>query len=259
MDFEEYLEQHVLYTVEPERINNLTAKKVLNEYIKKSGKLPKNLNEFIEDLLFTYFEIEDANDKKLFDDILNSYNSNYQFTIANAIYYLLGKKKELKPLNINPLLWPGVIDIQKENNKYIVETILGNIEVYKANKIFSNTDSSHIFKRELMGQCYNRTYEFLKQNRDYNAVLSYEPNFFYGGHYHAYLEKNSQVLDIAANAYYKTKEFSDKILCGKVIKKLSYEETEEKFKELQYETPEFENYNKLHVLALYYERKNAYK
>lgn len=88
-------------------------------------------------------------------------------------------------------MWPGVKNIEKSESKYILETILGTIEVYQASKIFMHSPSYPIFNKTLMGQCYERIYDFLKENNDYKVALQYMLNFFYGGHYHTYLEKTN--------------------------------------------------------------------
>ncbi len=45
--------------------------------------------------------------------------------------------------------------------------------------------------------CYLRTYDFISESDEYKAVLSYQPAVFNNGHYHAYLENDEAVLDIA--------------------------------------------------------------
>ena len=141
-------------------------------------------------------------------------------------------------------------------SKYILDTVLGDIEVFKASKLFSNSSSYHIFNKDLMGQCYERSYDFLKENRDYKAVLAYMPNFFYGGNYHAYLEKDEQVLDIASNAFYSSKESIDKIFCGETIAKLTWKQVQQKFEQIKSTTPNINSRQKLLTLTLYYDNKN---
>lgn len=258
MTYEDFLKQEELRETQPNFKENSVAMSVLLEYLEKSSthKFPyQNTLNFIESLLYNYFLIKGTPDEKILTEILEQYDFNYSISIHNAIYYLLGKKDELAGNDINPLSWPGINNIKKTQSQYRLDTILGTIDVQKASQLFSNSKSSHIFYKKLMGQCYARTYDFLKENRDYHAVLAYMPNFFYGGHYHAYLEKNSQILDIAANAYYESKEKADKILCGEIIKKLSYEEVEELIEKLERTAPEIKHKHKLHVLALYYDKK----
>ena len=176
-------------------------------------------------------------------------------SIHNAIYYLLATDREYDN-TIDPLLWPGINDIKRDESKYILSTILGTIEVYKASEILSDSKSYHIFEKDLMGKCYERTYDFLRENNDYRAVLSYMPNFFYGGHYHAYLEKDNEVLDIASNALYYSGQSINKILCGEILAKLTYKQVKQKFNRIKNTTPNIGSENKLLTLALYYDRKN---
>ena len=176
-------------------------------------------------------------------------------SIHNAIYYLLATDREYDN-TIDPLLWPGINDIKRNESKYILSTILGTIEVYKASEILSDSKSYHIFEKDLMGQCYERTYDFLRENNDYRVVLSYMPNFFYGGHYHAYLEKDNEVLDIASNALYYSEQSINKILCGETLSKLTYKQLKQKFNTIKNTIPNIGSKNKLLTLALYYDRKN---
>ena len=176
-------------------------------------------------------------------------------SIHNAIYYLLATERECAD-SVNPASWPGINDIKMLESKYILDTVLGNIEVFKASKLFSDSLSYHIFNKELMGQCYERTYDFLRENRDYQAVLAYMPNFFFGGNYHAYLEKDGRVLDIASNAFYSSKESIDKIFCGEVIAKLTWKQVQQKFEQIKNTTSNISSRQKLLTLTLYYDNKN---
>ncbi len=135
----------------------------------------------------------------------------------------------------------------------MLETILGTIEVYKASDVLSKSKSIHIFDKPLNGQCYKKTYDFIKENHDYRAVLSYLPNFFYRGHYHAYLEKGSTILDIAANALYTSSNSANKILRGETLARLSYQQIKQKHKVLKMHAKELDSQQKLLNLALYYD------
>ena len=110
-----------------------------------------------------------------------------------------------------------------------------------------------------MGKCYRRSYDFVKEKQEnYDVVLSYMPNFFYGGHYHAYLESDDAILDIAGNSYYHPKEDASKILNGTIIRKLDYKKIEKDYKTLSSRMPElkFIDNPKLLTLALYYDYKD---
>ena len=84
----------------------------------------------------------------------------------------------------------------------------------KASDIFEKTPSKYIFDRPLTGFCYDRVYDFVEENMDYEAVLSYLPTYFGFGHYHVYLQKDDIILDIASNGYYVSKQYSEKVLYG---------------------------------------------
>ncbi len=257
MKYNDFCQQMELRERKPRRKDNLIAEEVISEYLKRTCKveLSDQGENSIEDLLYEYFSIKESVDEKVFLEVLDFYHFNYSMSIHNAIYYLLATKRDHID-GINPLLWPGVYDIKKDKSRYILDTTLGTVEVYQASDIFSNSKSFHIFKKDLTGQCYERSYDFLCENHDYQAVLSYMPNFFYGGHYHAYLEKGDEVLDIASNALYDSKESIDKILYGEVIAKLTYKEVQQKFNTLKNTIPNVSPKNKLLTLALYYDRAN---
>lgn len=254
---EEFKEQN------PSNMDYIIARKVLIEYFNTCSNQPYayiDTGNYIEDLLTNYFLLRGTADGKLLENIMRQFNFDYSMSIHNAIYYLLGQKRELIDLNYDPLLWPGVSKILATGSDYQIDTNLGTIKVSRASELFKNTPSAYIFDRDLMGRCYDRSYDFAKENWDkYRVVLSYMPNFFQGGHYHAYLENDYSILDIAANSFYRSKEDAKNILCGQIIKKLTYSEIEDDYSDLQREIPEIEVFssNKLRTLALYYDYKNT--
>lgn len=227
MKYEDFYRQIQLREKKPNLKNELIAKKVLLKLSKKDLPYPI-IEQFSESLLYNYFYLKGTEYEMEFNELLNLYKFNYSMSIHNAIYYLLATKNEYTNC-INPLKWPGVYEIYIIDSKYVLKTIMGEIEVYKASEQFSTINSRYIFDRKLMGKCYERTYDFVKENKDYQVILSYMPNFFCGGNYHAYLEKGNQVLDIASNALYSSKESISKIFRGEEIAKLSYHQIEKKF------------------------------
>lgn len=208
----------------------------------------------VEVLLFDYFKLKGTENGKLLEAIMKKHDFHYSNSIHNAIYYLLGKKSDLMDFTTDPMLWPGVNNISKNGNFYTLETELGRIELSKAAPKFLNTNSSYIFKKPLMGKCYSRTLEFVEKNKGSNAILSRQPNFFNGGHYHAYAEMKGEIIDLAANTFYDSKEFADKVLCGNVIAKLSFEEIQDTYKKL--DCPEIRDREKLYILTAFYDMKN---
>lgn len=255
MKYEDLCYQMEISERRPLQKNELIAKKAILEYLKQVNKDDMQLrtSNAMDNLLLEYFAKKETPDEKILLDILNEFNFNYSMSVHNAIYYLLSTEND-DYMSVNPLSWPGVYSIQKNDSKYKLETILGSIEVYKANEIL---DSS-VFDKQLMGQCYERTYDYIKENNQARAIISYMPNFFYGGHYHAYVKNEDSILDIAANALYYKKEYADKILCGDKLLELSYKQVKKKYQTIKHTTPQLSDKNKLLTLALYY-NKNTKK
>ena len=234
-------------------LSNQIAEKIIREY-KKVGPYININGTSTDGLLYNYFKLKKKGKNQTLDKILNRYNINYSSSINRAIYDLLNGEKN------RSLLWPGVISEEDDGLLYRLETSLGTIKVYKASAIFKNTKSSYIFKENLMNCCFARSLDFLYENRDYKAVLSYNNNILVGGYFHAYLEKDDITLDIAGNALYKSMKDKDKVLKGEVLAKLTYDEALDEFAKVLEEILDLDSDDdKLQVLALYYGKKKGIK
>jgi len=217
---------------------------------KNKHLLPLGYNEkFLISILLNYISLRKKSKEKEMELILNKYNFNYITSIKLAINILLNDfssntKKKVKYL-------PGIIDINKVNDLYIVETTLGEVYVKRAEKIIN----SDVFNKELRGMCYERTLDFLYEDTTYKAVMGYCPNYFNIGHFHAYLKKDNIILDIANNAlYFKyPKNFFDK-----TIAMFSLEEIKKEYEMLTRED-DYPKYYKLHTLGLYHTYKDNFK
>lgn len=211
-------------------------------------------------LLHQYALLSDVKKKQILENLLRENSFQYATSIREAIYFLLGKRRELwhyKHLLHNPSLYPGVYEISTRKNLYEMRTILGNIKVQKANRVFKR-DST--FQGRLVGCCFSKTHEFLFEHRDYQIVFAFQPNYFSEGSYHVYLERDGVVLDIASNAFYEDKASSEPLYSGNVLFKCSYDEALDIYRKLQQEMPEIMKTNDymLYTIALYYDyQKNA--
>ena len=255
----EYLYEHIPETLDKEGAFN-TLFTYLNNPSKPTFKY-KNTGDFFNDLIMNYIQLKNTENGKILEQSMIDCGFNYTMSIHNAIYYMLAQTQEIeksKFKQIKPTDWPGVKNYHNNKSTYVINTVYGDITVNKASEIFKNTKSDYIFKRNLLQRCWYRSYDFAKENPDYTIVLSYLPNFFSNGHYHAYLEKDNITLDIASNGFYESKSDSQKVLNGEIVKKLSFEEAEETYqtviKELNNDKATKE-YSKLHLLALYYKNK----
>ena len=163
-------------------------------------KLPYSDYEDIQDItdrfLVNYVELS----KYQKDDIalyLKKQNYNKQALLNEYIYDYL---------SVNPLVKiedvPIVNKVTTVDNKTILDTNIGKIKLGKASEYFKDTKSSYIFNKKLTGECFDRTLEFVKENEEYDAIVSYVPNIFVGGHYHAYAKCDDTIVDPASNAIY---------------------------------------------------------
>lgn len=226
-----------------------TARKVVMDYLYGYGNLSLVFEEprtNIEELYFMYFRLRNFHSEKSLEKIMQGYGYTYDNAIHEAIYNLLIREEDISAYcKLDPGLFPGIKRISRKIDggchKYTLDTKKGRVEVYQATEVFCDSKSSHIFKKDLIGNCYDRSLDFIKENKDFNVIISYLRNHFVKGHFHAYLERDEEILDIAGNAYYIAHEFSDRVLNGIKLLKLSYEEIEEfheKVKDTKIEVPE---------------------
>lgn len=160
-------------------------------------KLPyKELSSFAETFIYNYVELS----KYQKDDInlaLKQKNCNYHALLNECIYEVLGTNPLIKLEDV-----PFINKVTNNSNKMILETTVGTIRIGKASEYFKDTKSPYIFNKKLAGECFDRTLEFVRENEEYDAVVSYVPNIFVGGHYHAYAKCGDTIVDSASNAIY---------------------------------------------------------
>lgn len=254
MNYEDYYNLGALREKVPIKKDQKVSFEVLaNFFVATAEKsMLLEMNDPTTALFLEYAANKGTEKEKIFNQLLKDYNFNWQFSIHNAIYELLLTEKE-KNGKESPMNWPGINYIEGSNNCYILDTVLGDIEVYKASEILKNTPHYHIFKKKLSRMCYLRTYDFISESDEYKAVLFYQPAVFNNGHYHAYLENDEAVLDIAANALYYSKESATKVLTGEKLATLSYEQINQEFDSIKSIFPEEYAKDKLFTLTLYHD------
>ena len=255
MDYNDYCKQFYLREDLQLYKDLIIAARVLNKFFIKTSGVQMSLlklKEPLGNLFMEYAANKGTKNEEVFNELLKDNGFNWQFSIHSAIYDLLTLEEDSLE-GRTPLDWPGINNIEGNNNHYTLNTVLGDIEVYKASEIFKNTKHYHIFKKELAKNCYFRTYDFLSESDEYKAVLSHQPSAFHNGHYHSYLENDEAVLDIATNALYYSKESAAKVLTGEKLATLSYEQVNQEFASLKDSLPEECEENKLLTLTLYHD------
>lgn len=156
----------------------------------------KELSKLQDTFLYNYVELS----KYQKDDInlaLKQKNCNYHALLNECIYEVLGTNPLIKLEDV-----PFINKVTNNSNKMILETTVGTLRLGKASEYFKDTKSSYIFNKKLARECFDRTLEFVRENEEYDAIVSYIPNIFVGGHYHAYAKCGDTIVDPASNAIY---------------------------------------------------------
>lgn len=156
----------------------------------------KELTKLQDTFIYNYVELSKYQKDEV-SLLLKQKNCNQQALLNECIY---------EALSSNPLInikdVPLINKATNDKDKMILETTFGTIRLGKASEYFKDTKSSYIFNKKLTGECFDRTLEFVKENEEYDAIVSYVPNIFVGGHYHAYAKCNDTIVDSASNAIY---------------------------------------------------------
>lgn len=139
----------------------------------------------------------------------------------------------------------GEISLEVENKKLLLA---------KADTYFENTEIAGIFKKKLQKECFDRTLELVSIIKDSEAIVSYLPNLFVGGYYHAYLKcKNGILIDPASNLVMLNDE-AKQLLKGDIVFSLNNEQIIESLEQLKtVEQIELYERPKLLQLALFKE------
>ena len=156
----------------------------------------KELTKLQDTFIYNYVELSKYQKDEV-SLLLKQKNCNQQALLNECIY---------EALSSNPLInikdVPLINKATNDKDKMILETTVGTIRLGKASEYFKDTKSSCIFNKKLSGECFDRTLEFVRENEEYDAVVSYIPNIFVGGHYHAYAKCNDTIVDSASNTIY---------------------------------------------------------
>lgn len=142
--------------------------------------------------------------------------------LHESLYYFFDQEEKQYEDENALLRKPEVLRVEKKDS-YIIETRIGTIKVKNAKKHFGRELS--LFEKPLIGECFDRTLEFVKEKKDYKAVVSHLPNPFSGEHIHAYAKKEDEgiLVDPACNAIFYD-HTGDIIEKGNILFEQKYEE-----------------------------------
>lgn len=250
------------YEIAPEKIEDQIAQGILIKFYDLYHLDDVQMEPNMRNLLKTYVIIKGIHDEKaesLLTTLMEANDICYPYCIREATGRLMtNQNSHLNYLNLT--LLPGLKQISQDGELYRLDTKIGTLHIRKASDVFKNTNSSYIFERTLLQECYARIFDFLKQNQDtYRVVLSYLPTFFTTGYYHAFLTNGTEVLDIASNTFYQDKAEAEKMFHGNTLGVLSYEEVielEQKLLEQMYPNEKPHHKDRfLHLVAHYLHAK----
>lgn len=254
MNYNKFLKYDRINTKKCNDANNKIALIILKE-LQAQGHdvhLPWAESYALKYLMNYYLQVRTTD---LVNDLIalfSKYHINYSTTIVNGIYYLLDKTSRID-IGVDYSFWPGINEINKVNNEFILETKIGTIKVAQASQILR--DSEFILSDKLAGHCFARTFEFVRFNPEYKAVIVNTPYIFRDSYYHAYAANGKDVFDLAANAYFNDPESIEKLYKGEVIVEYSYPEIMRETRKLQRIVPNINNTTKLYNLAMYNDMK----
>ncbi len=209
-----------LYGASNEDTNYEENNRIAKEILKKIKLLFPNIHiketndSALANLIKYYFKIIETNEnyKIILDRILAQYKANKKLFILCMIQNLCMNSRF------------NTKRIKQKENSFEINLDQKKVLIQKANQVFSDPKYQTLWQKKLANQCFRRTYDFMKINPDYKAVLAYIPNYLAYGYYHAYLENESSLIDIARNIYFPKKEDGEYLLQGEILTKISLKE-----------------------------------
>ena len=99
-------------------------------------------------------------------------------------------------------LFPSCLSYQNKDNCYILDTVLGKIQVYYADQFFEGIDSY-----VLNNQCHASSFLFVHQFEDVSVSTALIDLPLGGKHYHSFVNYEDGVIDLAHNAYMSRRDY----------------------------------------------------
>lgn len=221
------------------------------EYQKYQNASWKTSNLQLLLTLYSYLIKDNIAYEPILDTLFHCFKFNTKESILCNISNLLHQDKI--PNNMGK----GTYSILKKEDYYELKTSLGLLKVQNARKVFLE-EWQFFMDKPLKEHCFHRAYDFVKANDSYQVVLSYLPSYLYKGYYHAYLENETSILDIARNAYFMEKEQVKEFYLGEEITRLYLDDILQWEKFLKQNVVGFEEsgYPTLGVLSWYLDYQN---
>ena len=137
----------------------------------------------------------------------------------------------------------------KNDNKYLLDIGTKHFEFSMASEYFKDLEVKEILNKKLEGECFDRTLDLVCCMDGVKAIVTYLPNIFAGGYYHAYIEcLDGKLVDPASNLVMLNDE-AKRLLEGNVILSMNKDEIKLGLEQLK-EVDGIEEYDRPKLLKL---------
>lgn len=216
-----------------------------------------NKNKMLE-LLKNFYYLCKKNNLEYYssNNIWDSFYINYNNLVDKGLYNDIKMFMNNKDANEIAFIYEYLHSIDGDNKNIKINNKLFKFE--NAKKYFDNTNLEKIFSKKLKGECFDRTLDIVSMLPGSRAIVTYLPNLFEGGYYHAYVKcSDNTIIDPASNMIIKD-DFTKELLNGKEIISMNYNEIKNAYQELLLSIDGIEEYDRplLLKLALYEELKS---
>lgn len=239
------LDEQYMYREENMKIANRNKTQEILKYFyvlsKRNGITYEVANDLWESLCVNYQNLCNHGLEKEIRQFMKSNNANKDAFIYEYIHILSDNANKEQVINEQT----GELSIEIENRKFLFA---------KADNYFKNTKAESIFKRKLEKECFDRTLDLVSIIENSEAVVSYLPNLFVGGYYHAYLKCPNGILVDPASNLVMLNENAKQLLDGDIVFSFNENQLEQQLKQLKtVERIELYDCPKLLQLALFKE------
>lgn len=193
-----------------------------------------NKNKMLEVLKYFYYlckknKIEYYSSNSIWD----SFYINYQNLVNINLYEDIRIFMKQKQANEMAFIYEYLHYINQNNELTNDNEIRKkHFKVENAKDYFKNTNLESIFSKKLEGECFDRTLDIVSKLQDSRAVVTYLPNLFQGGFYHAYVKCSDGSLINPASNFVIKDELTKQLLKGTEIISMTYEEIKNTYQEL---------------------------
>lgn len=219
--------------------------KLDEQYVYREENMKIENSNRMKDLLKYFYVLSKRNKIKyeLKDDLWETFVANYHNLCEQGLekeiqLYMRGNgaKKEAFLYEYLHVLINTSNEIYKNSEpikEFFIEIDHTKYLFAKADQYLKNTAAEHILKRKLEKECFDRTQDLVSVIKDSEAVVSYLPNLFTGGYYHAYLKcKNGVLIDPATNLVMLNEE-AKQLLKGDIVFSWNQEQLIQQLKQLE--------------------------